>query len=99
MPARWRGRAQSDDKHNWNLLERALRASSVSTHSEFRFSYDCELQAESKAGKLVPTVGRSLPTIGAFLEPGIAEQRRYLLICQRLVFVRNDGMSDARCDG
>ena len=37
---------------------------------------DCELQPDNRPGKLVPTVGRSVPTIGEFLETGSAEQRR-----------------------
>jgi len=42
-------------------------------------SNDCELRADTEAGKLVPTVGRSVPTIGEILEAGAAVRRRYLL--------------------
>jgi len=40
---------------------------------------DCELRADTEAGKLVPTVGRSVPTNGEILETGAAVQRHYLL--------------------
>ena len=59
---------------------------------------DCELRAGTEPGKLVPTVGRSVPTNGEILETGAAVQRHYLLIFQRLARVLNDGMSDARGD-
>ena len=61
--------------------------------------WDCELRARREPGKLVPTVGRSVPTIGEFLETGSPEISRYPLIFQRLVTILNDGMSDARGDG
>ena len=60
---------------------------------------DCELQADRETGKLVPTVGRSVPTIGEILETGSAEERRYPLNFQCLAFVLTDGMSDASGDG
>src|SRR6266446_4854113 len=59
----------------------------------------CELQADSQPGNLVPTVGRSVPTIGECLETGSAEESGYPLIFQGLTPVLNDGMSDARSDG
>ena len=58
----------------------------------------CELQADSQPGNLVPTVGRSVPTIGECSETGSAEEMRYPLIFQGLAPVLNDGMSDARGD-
>jgi len=60
---------------------------------------DCELRADTEPGKLVPTVGRRVPTIGEMLETGVAVEKRNPLIFQRLAPVFHDGMSDASGDG
>ena len=60
---------------------------------------DCELRADTEPGKLVPTVGRRVPTIGEILETGVAVEKPNPLIFQRLAPVFHDGMSDASRDG
>jgi len=54
------------------------------------------LHAGTRRGKLVPTLGRVVPTIGDWREPKREWERLYLLIFQGLARVLNDGMSNAK---
>ena len=58
-----------------------------------------ELQADREPGNLVPTVGRSVPTIGECLETGSVEESGYPLMFQGLAPVLKDGMFDAKGEG
>jgi hypothetical protein len=82
-----------------NEVWRRLTSNSPALNTRASGADDCELQTDREPGKLVPTVGRSIPTIGEFLKTVSAEDWRYPLIFQRLAFVLNAGMSDARGDG